>query len=167
MTDEQRKWLIAGGLVLMMILVFLIGYVLGGMIEKNSTKQSELTVLATPTVLTSTSNQATFKIFLPLIIKQLLTPTVVLPVETPKPTSDVWIVIKIEKGALKQNGFVYDVDTFENKTNKSVTLRAHCAEPGWPAPKIGDEYRLNSAGVLIPVKDSNMNPFQRFIVLDD
>ena len=55
MTDEQRNWLVIGGVVLMMVLIFLIGMVLGGMIQKNSFEQPVLQVQPTSVLPTLTS----------------------------------------------------------------------------------------------------------------
>lgn len=102
----------------------------------------------------------------------LSTPTVTptqtpLPSPTPTPTlvtGSVWSVTKIENNAYTHDGFVYDVATFTNiETGK--TLMAHCAQPQWPSPLLGMQYRLNQVGVLIPVNDKLWPRYQRFIVL--
>jgi hypothetical protein len=87
---------------------------------------------------------------------------------TPAVSGDKWKVISIEENAFEREGYLYDVAVFENVENSSVTLRAQCAEPTWPAPEIGTVYFLNEAGVLIPVTDNESNDpqLQRFIVLD-
>lgn len=164
MTDQQRKWVLIGGAGLIVVLLCAIFFVLGTIIGQNNERrlqtQSQVAsvenILITPTPV---------RIYLPIIRNGDIAPTNTIT-PTPKKYGDIWIVVKNENNALHQNGFVYDIDTFENKDDRNISLRAHCAEPGWPAPKMGAEYRLNKYGVLIPLKEDKLNPLQRFIVLD-
>ena len=163
MTDQQRKWVLIGGASLIVILLCAIFFVLGTIIGQNNERslQKQNQVISLGTLIAPTS----IRVYLPMIRNGDITPTSI-TTPTPKKVGDVWIVVNSENNALRQNGFVYDVDTFENKDDRSLSLRAHCAEPGWPAPKIGAEYKLNKYGVLIPLKEDKQNPLQRFIVLD-
>lgn len=87
------------------------------------------------------------------------------PTKTPWVTGSIWSVIKIENDTYASAGFVYDVATFKNEVTGQI-VTAQCAEPGWPTPPLGTTYRLNEAGVLIPVSENAKNPFQRFLVFD-
>jgi len=96
------------------------------------------------------------------------TPTTISVVVTSTPTTalpgNIWVVSKIEEAAIHQNGYVYDVATFTNLDRPSVTLRAQCAAPGWPAPAIGQQYVMNDYRVLVPIEGID-SPLQRFFVL--
>lgn len=129
--------------------VLLLGIVLG----RNSANrnQNEAQVFATPVI----NNQ---------------TP-VVLPTLTPQPTTTLvpvgktWKVTEIKQNVIHQNGFWYDVATFQNVDRPDVLVQAMCMAPKWPSPALGTIYQLNDYDVLYPVTDNATNNLQRFLLL--
>ena len=74
---------------------------------------------------------------------------------------DIWQVVEISKKAIHENGFDYDVATFSNVGNPAILMKAQCGAPGWPSPKIGQQYVLNDYNVLVPEQGIG-SPLQRF-----
>lgn len=108
---------------------------------------------------------------IPTVVAQTPQPTpTVVTMQTPTPTKrpiipgSIWAVYQIVYQAHHIENFNYDVATFTN-IETGETLTAHCAEPGWPSPPLGTHYRINSAGVLIPLIEDEHRPYQRFILL--
>src|SRR3989339_23223 len=100
----------------------------------------------------------------------LATPTP-LPVMTATlvPTAmpgNIWVVMSIEESALYSNGFYYDVATFYNLAQPTLTVRAQCMIPSWPSPEIGHQFVLIYETVLVPVEGVE-SEIQRFLILDD
>lgn len=97
------------------------------------------------------------------------TPTLssVTPIATPNavPIGKTWTFISMEKHVIYQNGFWYDVGTFQNIDRPDITIRAMCMAPKWPAPTAGMIYQMNDYNILFPVIDNATNNLQRFSVL--
>jgi len=73
---------------------------------------------------------------------------------------------EMEENAIYANGFYYDVATFFNLDQPSLTVRAQCMNPGWPSPEIGHHFTLIYASVLVPIEGVE-STIQRFLILDD
>ncbi len=84
--------------------------------------------------------------------------------QTPLP-GESWRFISMEKNAIHQNGYWYDVGTFENVARPDIKLRAMCMAPLWPSPEIGAIYILNPYDILYPQIDNITQNLQRFQVL--
>jgi len=84
------------------------------------------------------------------------------PAETP---SNQWKVTKIDPLSYRRSGYFYDLAVFENLST-GESIKAFCAEPGWPGPNLGDVYILNQWNVLVPTHNDNPPWIQRFIVID-
>ncbi len=150
--EKKHLWLGLGFIVLLVI-VIVVASILGSANRQNAEPQM---IFATPETTPTT--------IVPV------TPIVTLPISTPTQsasyaTGSVWEVVSIEKKALQQNGFSYDVATFALVGQSTVTLKAHCAEPQWPSPEIGHKYvSLNDRGVIITEEGIKIT-LQRFYIL--
>ncbi len=80
-------------------------------------------------------------------------------------TEPVWIVMRINRLAYELDGRRYDLATFR-RVDSEETVKAYCLNRGWERPDIGTEYLLNANGVFIPLNDSDVDPIQRFQLLE-
>jgi hypothetical protein len=95
------------------------------------------------------------------------TPTTIVAQVTTAPfvAGSFWAVYQIVYQAYENEGYRYDVATFTN-LETGETLTGHCAEPSWPSPPLGSTYKINQAGIFIPVAEDMHHPYQRFILLE-
>lgn len=84
--------------------------------------------------------------------------------QTPLP-GESWRFISMEENAIHQNGYGYDVGTFENVARPDILIRAMCMAPKWPSPQIGAIYLRNPYDILYPEVDNATQNLQRFQVL--
>lgn len=147
------------GLIILCLTIFLISRPKGPTpreeIQKAFELQSTPAVLGTPTV-NPTPVTTTIT---PEAEATIIVDNVSMPV-----SGTTWTIYQIVYQAYEKDGYKYDVGTFWN-TKTGETLTAHCAEPNWPSPPLGTVYKINEAGVLIPVSENPQNPFQRFIFI--
>jgi hypothetical protein len=143
----------------------------GFIIFINRTRQQSAVTLQTLTVPTSeNSPAASDHIFLPAIAADLPTQQVessplleVAPTQTPP---NLWRVTEIQAQSYRLRGYVYDLGVFEN-IRTGETIKAFCANPGWPTPNIGDLYMRNEWNVLLPLNNDEPPWIQHFIVIED
>jgi hypothetical protein len=144
MAQIDRRYYFIGGAALLIIILLILIISTAFKSRSNISSQTSLFPQATPT------------------LQQI-------PVQpTPRPIfvdGSIWRVTHIEELAYHLRGYNYDVATFVN-VDTGQTLTAHCMQPKWPSPRIGDTYRLNYGGVLIPTTESSRNPHQRFLFLN-
>ncbi len=136
----------------------------------NRTHQQSAT---TPQILTfpTTENipKSSVKIFFPMIALEISTEQVepgsllvILPTEIP---SNLWKVTKIYPQSYSFGGYVYDLGVFEN-VSTGENIKAFCANPGKPAPNLGDLFIRNDWNVLVPINNDKPPWIQHFIVID-
>jgi hypothetical protein len=88
------------------------------------------------------------------------------PTQTSTDTpSNLWRVTQIYPQSYSRSGYVYDLAVFENVTT-GESIKAFCAEPGWPGPNVGDLFIRNEWNVLVPTQNDSPPWIQRFIVID-
>ena len=90
------------------------------------------------------------------------TPT---PVPTTLNQEETWTFVSMEEKVIYQNGYWYDVGTFQNTGRPDIFIKAMCMAPLWPSPTAGTIYRLNAYNILYPVVDNETNNLQRFQIL--
>jgi hypothetical protein len=152
-------------IALVAVICFLSAIPLSNLIKQNSNKKTPAvkfeTATAGPEFFQVQANQVILTPNTPTILTTP-TPTNLAPTSNPpKANSNIWKVVKIDKLAYTLRGLSYDLATFQNTTTQA-TLQAHCAEPLRPTPQIGQLYRKNAYGVLIPINEDKSNPLQRF-----
>ena len=93
------------------------------------------------------------------------------PMPTPSATpvatdaGDTWMFVSMEEKVIYQNGYWYDVGTFQNIQRPDILIKAMCMAPLWPSPTPGVIYQLNDYEILYPVVDNESNNLQRFLLL--
>ncbi len=76
-----------------------------------------------------------------------------------------WRFVSMEEKVIYQNGYWYNVGTFENVIRPDIKIRAMCTAPLWPSPTPGTIYILNPYDILYPEVDNQTQNLQRFQVL--
>ena len=87
----------------------------------------------------------------------------ILPTEIP---SNLWKVTKIYPQSYSFRGYVYDLGVFEN-VSTGENIKAFCANPGKPAPNLGDLFIRNDWNVLVPINNDKPPWIQHFIVINN
>lgn len=168
LTQEQKDRI---AIVVGVLMVFCIGgyiLLLLGRIQQPSTTTANLVTLPT----TKSSQGSGAKIFLPVIAGGIPALPVEngsqlqgLPAETPTETPpNLWRITSIDPLSYSFGGFLHDLGAFQN-VSTGETVKAFCANPGRPAPAIGDLFIRNDWNVLIPINDNQLPLKQRFIVV--
>ncbi|HEX7432132.1 MAG TPA: hypothetical protein VF326_00620 [Anaerolineaceae bacterium] len=165
LTQEQK--IMIAVFVAILVLLCIGGYI----IIINSTHQQSATtpqILAVPTTENIPTSSA--KIFFPVIAFEISTEQVeprslseLLPTETP---ANLWMVTKIYTQSYSFRGYVYDLGVFEN-VSTGENIKAFCADPGWPAPNLGDLFIRNDWNVLVSINNDKPPWTQHFIVIDN
>jgi len=76
-------------------------------------------------------------------------------------STNIWMVTKINSLAYKSGGQRSDLATFKRIDSQDIA-QGYCINKGWPTPKIGAEYSLNSQGIFVPLQEPKAHPLQRF-----
>jgi hypothetical protein len=169
LTQEQKVMIAV--FVAILVLLCIGGYIIiiNRIHQQSATTPQILTVPTTENIPTSSA-----KIYLPMIALEVSTKQVepsslleVLPTKTPTETpSNLWKITKIDTQSYRLRGYVYDLGVFEN-VRTGENIKAFCADPGWPAPNLGDLFIRNDWNVLVPIKNDNPPWTQHFIVIDN
>ncbi len=162
LTQEQKVMIAV--FVAILLLLCIGAYTIYRIRQQSTTPQN----LSVPT--TENIPASSVKINLPVIALELSTEQVepsslskVLPTETP---SNLWMVTKIDPQSYTLRGYVYDLGVFEN-VSTGENIKAFCADPGWPAPNLGDLFIRNEWDVLVPINNDKPPWIQHFIVIDN
>jgi hypothetical protein len=163
LTQEQKVMI--AFFVAIVVLLCLAGYII---IINRTHQQSATTsqILVVPTTENIPTTSA--KIFLPVIAIEISTEQVelsslleVLPTETP---ANLWMVTKIYTQSYSLRGYMYDLGVFKN-VSTGDNIKAFCANPGRPAPNLGDLFIRNDWNVLVPINNDKPPWTQHFIVI--